>query len=288
MKKLMIAGLALCLVVAAAAPVVAASAGNIRGDYIETRSADVYTGSCVANSEVNLTGTEAILAWHIKEGSWNGVALNGLGVVGVVKANATLGDPFTSPYPAKSILIVDSRATAEQQAALKAFAQSRAGDLLKDVVKVEAAPIQLEVGGRRSAWVCETGRWLTCANRNPLDAQQGPPLRERRCLLPAADRADACDARVHIERRIHRPRPWGDLEVEWQAKLLCGQFFLPNTGTGNFHEVNWLFLASHNLNNSTNGSFGFRLFLLAENQAPGSCCRRYSRVNSTILWFGTT
>jgi len=146
MKKLMIAGLALGLVAAAASPLTAASAGKISGDYIETRSADVYTGTCVANSEVNLTGTEAILAWHIKEGSWNGVALNGLGVVGVVKANATLGDPFTSPYPAKSILIVDSRATAEQQAALKSFAQSTAGDLLKNVVKVESAPIQLELG----------------------------------------------------------------------------------------------------------------------------------------------
>ena len=146
MKRVMIAGLALCLVVASAAPAMAASAGKIRGDYIETRSADVYTGTCVANSEVNLTGTEAILAWHIKEGSWNGVALNGLGVVGVVKANATLGDPFTSPYPAKSVLIVDSRATAEQQIALKSFAQSMAGDLLKNIVKVESTPILVEVG----------------------------------------------------------------------------------------------------------------------------------------------
>ena len=75
MKKLMIAGLALGLVVAAAAPVVAASAGNIRGDYLETRSADVYTGSCVANSEVNLTGTEAILAWHIKAVSYTHLTL---------------------------------------------------------------------------------------------------------------------------------------------------------------------------------------------------------------------
>jgi len=146
MKKLMIVVLALSLAVALAMPVMAASAGKIRGDYIETRSADVYTGTCVANSEVNLTGTEAILGWHIKEGSWNGVALNGLSVVGVVKANATLGDPFTTAYPAKSILIVDRRATTEQQAALKSFAQSTAGDLLKDVVKVELAPIQLEVG----------------------------------------------------------------------------------------------------------------------------------------------
>lgn len=146
MKKLMIAGLVFCLVVAAGTSVSAASAGRILGDYLETRSADVYTGSCVANSEVNLTGTEAILAWHIREGSWNGVALDGLGVVGVVKANATLGDPFTSPYPAKSILIVDNRATAEQQAALKAFAQSRAGDLFRNIVRVESAPIQVEVG----------------------------------------------------------------------------------------------------------------------------------------------
>lgn len=147
MRKLMVAGLALGLFTGVAAtPATAASAGRIRGEYIETRSADVYTGACVANSEVNLTGDQAILAWHIKEGSWNGVALTGLGVVGVVKANATLGDPFTSPYPAKSILIVDSRATTEQQAALKSFAQAAAGGLFKNVVKVEVAPIQLEVG----------------------------------------------------------------------------------------------------------------------------------------------
>src|SRR5215510_15831499 len=143
MKKLMFM---LPLIVATASSAMAASLGTIRGDYIETRSADVYTGTCVANSEVNLTGDQAIVGWRIKEGSWNGVALNGLSVVGVIKANATLGDPFTSPYPAKSILIMDSHATAEQQEALKAFAQSRAGDLFKNVVKVESAPIQLEVG----------------------------------------------------------------------------------------------------------------------------------------------
>ena len=40
------------------------SAQQIRGDYIETRSADVYTGQCFANGEVNLVGKEAIVAWH--------------------------------------------------------------------------------------------------------------------------------------------------------------------------------------------------------------------------------
>ena len=45
----------------------------IRGQYLETRSADVYVGQCFANGEVNLAGTEAIVAWHIQEGQWDGV-----------------------------------------------------------------------------------------------------------------------------------------------------------------------------------------------------------------------
>lgn len=146
MKKLMSTAVTFWVIVVAVAVVEGASVGRISGQYIETRSADVYTGPCVANSEVNLTGDLAILGWRIEQGSWNGVALNGLGVVGVVKANATLGDPFTNPYPAKSVLIVDSRATAEQQEALKSFARSHAGNLFEHIVTVETAPIQLEVG----------------------------------------------------------------------------------------------------------------------------------------------
>src|SRR5215208_7298199 len=79
----------------------AGQAQQISGDYIETRSADVWTGPCVANGEVNLAGDQAILAWRVTKGDWNGVALDGLSVVGVVKAGATLGDPYTNPYPAK-------------------------------------------------------------------------------------------------------------------------------------------------------------------------------------------
>lgn len=118
----------------------------IKGDYLEVRSADVYTGPCFANSEVGLTGDEAILAWRIDEGNWKGTSLNGLGVVAVVKANATLGDPYHSPYPAQSVLILDERATGAQRQALEEFARSEAGRLLANVVRVESAPIQLEVG----------------------------------------------------------------------------------------------------------------------------------------------
>ena len=115
----------------------------IKGDYLEARSADVYTGPCFANGEVGLVGDEAILAWKIDRGDWKGTSLNGLGVVAVVKAHATLGDPYHSPYPAESVLIVDQKASAQQRVALQEFAASMAGRLLSHVVRVEAAPIQL-------------------------------------------------------------------------------------------------------------------------------------------------
>src|SRR5207253_7174781 len=53
----------------------ASAEAKIAGDYLESRSADVYTGQCFANGEVGLTGDQAILAWHIRSGSWDGVKL---------------------------------------------------------------------------------------------------------------------------------------------------------------------------------------------------------------------
>ena len=133
------------VIVAVLALAVTGNAQHVSGDYIETRSADVWTGPCVANGEVNLAGDQAILAWRVRQGEWNGVALDGLSVVGVVKAAATLGDQYNDPYPAKSVLIVDQKASAAQQKALVEMAQSMAGELLKNVVRVEVAPIEMQI-----------------------------------------------------------------------------------------------------------------------------------------------
>src|SRR5437667_7747841 len=122
-----------------------APAQQITGDYLETRSADVYTGQCFANGEVGLVGNEAILAWHVRHGSWEGVALDGLNVVGVVKAKATLGDPYANPYPTKSVMIVDRQATLAQGHALLSFAQHMGGELLASLVQIVSAPIDMEV-----------------------------------------------------------------------------------------------------------------------------------------------
>lgn len=136
MKKFTWAGIALLLL---------ASFGfaQVYGDYIEARTADVYTGPCFANGEVGQTGDVAILGWNITKGNWEGTNLDGLSVVGVLRANWTLGDISHTVYPVKSVLIVDQRANAEQRLALKGFAQRMGGDLLQDIVQVYYQPIQL-------------------------------------------------------------------------------------------------------------------------------------------------
>jgi hypothetical protein len=130
------------LVLAVVSLSLSVAAQQIRGDYLETRTADVYTGQCFANGEVNLVGNEAIMAWHVRSGSWDGVPLQGLSVTAVVRAQGTLGDPYENPYPAKAVLLVDDQASPQQRAALVSFAQQMGGELLRNVEQV--IPVQTE------------------------------------------------------------------------------------------------------------------------------------------------
>jgi uncharacterized protein DUF1326 len=118
---------------------------KITGDYLESRSADVYVAQCFANSEVNLTGDQALLAWHVRNGSWDGQRLDGLTVIAAVKANATIGDPYASPYPAKSVMLVDEQATPAQREALVSFAEHMGGKLVSSVVRVIPTTIEMNV-----------------------------------------------------------------------------------------------------------------------------------------------
>jgi hypothetical protein len=127
-------------------------AADIHGEYVEARTADIYTGPCFANSEVELTGNLAVLGWKIETGAWQGVSLAGLSVMGIVHAESTLGD-FMHPevVGARAVIIVDERATAEQRIALGQFAKQMGGDLLKNVVRTDARPITFTRGDMREA-----------------------------------------------------------------------------------------------------------------------------------------
>jgi hypothetical protein len=175
------------------------AAQEIRGDYLETRSADVYTGQCFANGEVNLVGNEAILAWHVRSGSWAGVPLQGLTVAAAVRANGTLGDPYESAYPAKAVLLVDDEANAQQKAALVNFAHRMGGDLLKNVQQVISTQMELIVNAEHhGSAMLRAGRFATVQTRS-IGGQDHlcgneetfyPPLTELAHSMPAVALTD--------------------------------------------------------------------------------------------------
>jgi hypothetical protein len=177
-------------------------AQQIRGDYIETRTSDIYTGQCFANSEVNLVGKEAILAWHVESGSWDGVALDGLSVAAAIHARATLGDPYGNPYPATSVILVDERATPGQRAALVSFARQMGGPLLEDVGQVIPTTLEMIVNHQRhGVALLRAGRFATVETRSLTDQDHVcgnevtfyPPLTQVAHSMPAVAVTDAYD-----------------------------------------------------------------------------------------------
>ena len=145
-------------------------AQQLRGDYIESRSTDVYVAQCFANGEVGLTGNDALLAWHVEQGAWDGVKLDGLTVAAAVRARATLGDPYGDPYPAQAVLMVDSAANPQQRAALIALARHNAGRLLENIVRVDDVPVVLDAPAdpHQGSAVLRAGKLATIITR-PLN-----------------------------------------------------------------------------------------------------------------------
>lgn len=189
---------------ALAAPAPGATAGTadvtlrgnqlIRGNYVEARTADVWTGPCFANGEMGLVGKEAVLAWQVEEGAWDGVALEGLEVVAVVTAGETLGDPSELRGDARSVLLVDEAASAEQRRTLASFAEHMADGLLGRVVEIRAAPIEAAFSDREGVAAVRAGDLVELQTRalTHHDEHCGneivyyPPLTRTEGAVPAA------------------------------------------------------------------------------------------------------
>lgn len=134
----------------------AASGGttSISGDYVEARTAEVFTGGCINGSEGEAAGREAILAWRVGKGQVNGVALDGLSIVAVVAADNNLSTHElggAAPTKIRSALRIDQRATPAQREALVAMARTLAPTMLRDVIDVKAVPISFSRDADRLA-----------------------------------------------------------------------------------------------------------------------------------------
>jgi hypothetical protein len=136
---------ALCgaLAMAGHGPANANAKTQIRGDYLEARTADVYTGPCFSNAEVFITGDKAVMAWKVTEGAWDGVDLSGLSVAAAVKGSTTFSED--DPAKARAVVIVDEKADRAQREALVSLAKHLAGERLSKVVDVRTSAINLNV-----------------------------------------------------------------------------------------------------------------------------------------------
>jgi hypothetical protein len=127
-----------------------APATSIKGAYVEARTAEVFTGGCIMNGEAATTGKEALLAWKVDRGSFNGVPLNGLSIVAAVAADTNLGiyEIGGDTAHARTAIFVDERADAAQRTALVAMAKQLSKGLVGTPVELTPTTIQFVDEGK--------------------------------------------------------------------------------------------------------------------------------------------
>ena len=100
--------------------------GRVVGEYVEARTAEVFAGGCIMNSEAETAGRQAVMAWRITRGTYKGVALDGLTMAAAVAGDRNLGMREMggeAPQAVRAIMTVDQRATASQRDALVQLAR---------------------------------------------------------------------------------------------------------------------------------------------------------------------
>jgi hypothetical protein len=139
MRVVLFAGLMLAVLCSAVSPGSRAEINSLKGDYLEARTASVFAGACHYNGELTTTGRDALMAWRVTAGSWNGIDLAGVRAMAVVSADANLSDAWAAR---RSELIVDSSASRAQAAAMIDAIESGYAAALGHVVSVRSAPIE--------------------------------------------------------------------------------------------------------------------------------------------------
>ena len=131
------------LAIAICALVFSSQAENVslRGDYVEVRTASVFAGACHYNGEVVTTGRDALMAWNVTSGNWQGVDLSGVRAMAIVTSDANLSE---SNAARSSEIIIDSQASPAQTKALTTALQQKYAASLGTIVNVRSAAISFE------------------------------------------------------------------------------------------------------------------------------------------------
>ena len=122
-------------------------AGPIVGQYVEARTAEVFSGGCIMSSEAETIGRQAVMAWRIDSGVYGGQVLDGLRVVAAVSSDRNLGIREIggeSPSFVRAVVYVDERADEAQQVALVSLARELSRGLITEVVQVTPVAIRFD------------------------------------------------------------------------------------------------------------------------------------------------
>jgi hypothetical protein len=122
----------------------ASAAPAVTGDYVESRSANVFVGACHHEGEIQTAGRNALLAWNVAEGEFGGVSLKGVTAVAIVAADRHLE---ARDAKRKSVLYLGDQATPAQRDAFLALLKERAGTALGEIVTVKTATVSFDARG---------------------------------------------------------------------------------------------------------------------------------------------
>ena len=126
----------------------------LRGEYVEARTAEIFTGGCIMSSQAETLGRQAVLAWHVNSGSYDGQTLDGLSVVAALSGDRNLGIREMggeAPSYVRAVVYVDSRATPAARRALVRMANDLSRGLITEVVDVKAVPVRFDSDGHTIA-----------------------------------------------------------------------------------------------------------------------------------------
>jgi hypothetical protein len=145
MRKALLTAIAMIIAVTALALSSTAENVSLKGDYVEVRTASVFAGACHYNGEVVTTGRDAMMAWNVTSGSWQGVDLTGVRAMAIVSSEANLAEASSSK---QAEVIVDKSATRAQALAMVDALKSRYADSLGTIVAVRQSTILFNHQGR--------------------------------------------------------------------------------------------------------------------------------------------
>jgi len=121
-----------------------AETAAIRGEYVEVRTASVFAGACHYNGELTTAGRDALMAWNVKSGHWQGTDLTGVRAVAIVSADANLAENSER----RSEIIIGENATDAQSLAMVEALKIRYTASFGKIISVRRGPLSFDHKGR--------------------------------------------------------------------------------------------------------------------------------------------